>query len=185
MPCQSLVQRTHETSSNKAAFRTSARLRLRGLEVSDVRDMKRHADRFPGLLAAIAVLGVPLFTYANPIAVGGDISGLSFIVTAAICFTVEVIVTMAMFKLFHDIDKSLLLVGTLYVLNLTTFAVVLLPLVEFSGSIILGEVGVVLAEMVGIRVCLAACGSDTTWRRSLAYSLVANMLSIVISLSLR
>lgn len=147
--------------------------------------MKRHADRIPVWLLALAVLGAPLFAYANPVSIEGEIFSFSFIVIAAICFTVEVIVTMAVFKLFHDIDKSLPLVGILYLLNLLTFAFVLQPLIRFSGSIVLGEVGVVLAEMVGLRVCLAALGSDTTWRRSLAYSLVANMLSIIISLSLR
>ncbi|MEI7902577.1 MAG: hypothetical protein WCK89_20195 [bacterium] len=148
--------------------------------------MTKRTDSFHGLLAAIAVCGVPLFVSANPIPPpDAEIFEFCFIVTAAICFTIEVIVTMMMFKLFHDIDKSLPLVGTLYLLNVVTFTLVLVPLIRFSGSVILGEVGVVLAEMVGIRTCLAALGSDTTWRRSLAYSLVANMLSIIISLSLR
>jgi len=147
--------------------------------------MKRHPDRNHILLSAVAVLAAPLFAYANPVNIGGDILSFSFIVAAAICFTVEVIVSMALFKLFHDIDKSLPLVGTLYLLNLITFAFILQPLIRFSGSIVLGEIGVVLAEMVGIRICLSALGSDTTWRRSLAYSLVANMLSIIISLGLR
>lgn len=147
--------------------------------------MKSRTDSFCGLLSAVAVLSTPLFANANPVNIGGEILSFSFIVVAAICFTVEVIVTMAMFKLFHDIDKSLPLVGTLYLLNLITFAFILQPLIRFSGSIVVGEVGVVLAEMVGIRICLAALGSDTTWRRSLSYSFVANMLSIIISLSLR
>jgi len=163
------------------AYRREARLRLNGTFTI----MKRHADRNQVWLPALAILGAPLFAYANPVNIGGEILSFSFIVVAAICFTVEVIVTMAMFKLFHDIDKSLPLVGTLYLLNLITFTLVLIPLIRFSRSIVLGEIGVVLAEMIGIRICLAALGSDTTWRRSLAYSLVANMLSIIISLSLQ
>lgn len=158
---------------------------MRPLVGADVHKMKKNADTIIRILAALAVCGVPLAAHANPVSIDGEILSFSFIVTAAICFTVEVIVTMAMFKLFHDIDKSLPLVGTLYLLNLITFTLVLLPLIRFSGSIVLGEVGVVLAEMIGIRICLAALGSDTTWRRSLAYSLVANMLSIIISLGLQ
>lgn len=147
--------------------------------------MKRRTARHPVYIPVVAVLGSPLLAYANPVSIEGEILSFSFIIIAAICFTVEVIVTLAMFKLFHDIDKSLLLVNTLYLLNLLTFALILQPLISFSGSIVLGEAGVVLAEMVGIRFCLAALGSDTTWRSSLGYSLVANMLSIIISLSLQ
>jgi hypothetical protein len=77
------------------AYRREARLRLNGTFTI----MKRHADRNQVWLPALAILGAPLFAYANPVNIGGEILSFSFIVVAAICFTVEVIVTMAMFKL--------------------------------------------------------------------------------------
>jgi len=135
----------------------------------------------------LTFMSIPLCSFANPIGFAPErgMSYISFFIVAAVCFTVEVVIIASFFKLFHDVAPSSILIGVLYLLNLTAFFLVLVPLQRFTKSIFVAEAGVVLIEMAGIRLCLALSGSDTTWRRSLLYASISNTFSIVISLGLQ
>lgn len=147
--------------------------------------MKKSSSKKQSIFVFTISTLICLKAYGNPAPVDGGFFELYFVTIAVVCFTVEVIVTASLFKVFHDIDKSLFLIEMLYLLNLIAFFFVLFPLIKFTESIIVAEVGVLLTEMVGIRFCLALLGSDATWRRSFGYSLVSNTLSIIISLGLQ
>ena len=147
------------------------------------RIMKSNFSNLHGWVLFITLNCLCLRVYGNPVpGPEGLVFGFYFLSIVTICFIVEVSVLAACFKIFHDVDITKPLVITLFLLNILSFFLILHPLYSITKSAVVSEIGVLLVETLGLKLILAFSGVGASWRRSFAYSLVANSFSILISL---
>lgn len=105
-----------------------------------------------------------------------------YAIIVAICITIEVALLWLLCRVFHDFDGDRVTLGLLAGLNLLTLLFVLTPIIRVTGSTLLAEVGVVLAETYGIRAIMGKVGIVIELRRAAVYAISVNIVTYVIGL---
>ena len=95
---KTLLKKSAETSTAHTGDVSRARARTRTNHLM-IETMKRHRHNLCGRAIHLTLLSIALCAYANPVGFDADreMSHISFLVVAAVCFTVEVVIIAAFF----------------------------------------------------------------------------------------
>jgi hypothetical protein len=136
----------------------------------------------PILAIIVCLLGTLAIASANPVNVDpiGTVRSYVFVLIAGGCIAVETSILCVICRVFHKADCVLGMKIRIVGLNIATLIIILMPLLHLTNSVLIAELGVIIAEMFGILMIFAFNAVRLSLARALAYSVSVNLLSYTI-----
>ena len=122
---------------------------------------------------------------ANPVDVEGQLLAIPFAIIGIGCLIVEVSLLRILCRISHNTDCDLGMTIAFVALNVVTWFVLLAPVYEMTGSVLMAELVVVAAETIGISRILAYNSIIISAKRAIGYALSLNLISFLIGLALQ
>jgi len=154
-------------------------LRFRPAAGLDVRSIMKGVQFLAIIVCFLFTLAI---ASANPVDVNpaGPARAYVYVLIAVGCIVIEMSILCLICRVFHDADCDLGMKASIAGLNIATLIIILMPLLRLTNSVLIAELGVIVAEAVGIKKIFALNGVRLSLARSSSYSLGVNLVSYAI-----